>query len=402
MARSAKFQIANLYSLERAWKDINQRVHGQKRKTVGIDGVSVEQYTANVQERLKSLSRDIKASEPYVFSSLRAVQIPKPNGKLRVICIPTVRDRIVQRALLNYLSEGDKCKLNNNISYGFARATGNTLQRAIMKAKTLRKEHPWVYKTDISSFFDRIDRADLFEQIKTRVRAKSIHDTLLSCINCEIFEPDNARHRSITRQGIKKGKGVRQGMPLSPFFANLVLRRFDNAIQSKGFFAIRYADDLIFFADNEAQCVEIHDFCKNGLRSIGHTIPDPGTEKTQIYNPSATAEYLGMGLVFVGTGYSLEITKAQIDKIRESFLKNSDVPSLLHQNITVSRLTSRLNNAVSGYLEAYAHASNIDQLSTLLPKWKNHVIRKIFSTQLGIKDVSTLSATTLKFFELQT
>jgi RNA-directed DNA polymerase len=82
----------------------------------------------------------------YQFSMLRAVPIPKEHGRYRIICIPTVRDRIVQRAVNAYLAKGDRCRLANEVSYGFI--PNRSVEKAVKRAAELRREKKWAYKTD--------------------------------------------------------------------------------------------------------------------------------------------------------------------------------------------------------------------------------------------------------------
>lgn len=93
-------------------------------------------------------------------------------------------------------------------------------------------------------------------------------------------------------------------MPLSPFFANLILKDFDKNIEANEYKMIRYADDLIIFTDSHSECLEIHEFCKNLLNTLELRIPEPGHDsKTKIYRPDETAEFLGVGLVRAGETY---------------------------------------------------------------------------------------------------
>jgi retron-type reverse transcriptase len=110
--------------------------------------------------------------------------------------------------------------------------------------------HPWAYKSDISAFFDRIPRDELFDAVKRSVRTPSLNDLLRRAIDCEIDTRDPAIWRKVNAAGIVNGLGVRQGMPLSPLFANILLKEFDRVFLSRGHSLVRYAHDFIVFADN--------------------------------------------------------------------------------------------------------------------------------------------------------
>jgi len=402
---SAYQHISSVLSLKKAWNSIEKRTRGYRRDTRGIDLESINNFHRDSDNKIELISNSLRRNTPYVFSPLRAVLIDKADGKLRVICVPTIRDRIIQRSILEYLSQNDKCKLINDISYGFIKSIPGSpvknVKSAVTRAKQLRKNYPWVYKTDITSFFDQIERTNLIKIIKSAVKTKSLHQILESTVRCEILEPSRSRQDKIKKQGILHGRGIRQGMPLSPFFANLVLRDFDSKIIKNGYKAIRYADDLIFFSKDNETCYKIHEFCRDYLKSIGHTIPELGEDtKTQIIDPMSPAVFLGMGLSFSGTGYTLIVTEQQLKKIRNKILLNSSIKDLVANKITLSKIGTKINSELAGYLNAYEYADNHEQVYKCLRKWKTEVFKKIFENQLGI-NITSLGREEIIFLELE-
>lgn len=397
--KSAYNDVASLQPLKNSWHYLRNKSSGKKKHTTGIDNKSVYTYSIEEEKNLRFLSRNMKISKPYEFSLLKPFFIPKSDNNERVICVPTVDDRIVQRSILNFLSDGDKCKLNNNISFGFIPGKKHPVKEAITKGKKLRKKYQWVYKTDIQSFFDRIPREELKETINEKVKYPSLRPVLHNAVDCEIHTSSENIKKRIKHQGIEKGRGIRQGMSLSPFFSNLILIDFDHLLEENHLHAIRYADDLIFFCSNEEDCTNVHDFCKSSLCEYGLEIPDIGTVKTRIYNPSETADFLGMGIVNQGTGYAVEITGKQIEKIKADFNQDSSIKELVKQNITITKLTQRLRSRISGYLNAYEYADNIKSFEIALNSFKLAIVKDIFINQLGL-NLSELSNEELRFLEL--
>jgi len=133
-----------------AWREIYQNSSSASRNTLGSDEISINDFEHHYKNHLAHLSRDLR-SDKFQFQSLRPYLIPKPSGKFRLICVPTVRDRIVQRALVNYLSEKYRPQLANKISYGFIK--GRSVKQAAKTGCALRASRPWVFKTDITAFF---------------------------------------------------------------------------------------------------------------------------------------------------------------------------------------------------------------------------------------------------------
>ena len=176
-------------------------------------------------------------------------------------------------------------------------------------------------------------------------------------------------------------------MPLSPFFANLTLRNFDLAISAKGYSAVRYADDLIFFADSEERCREIHDFCGDQLGLLGHTIPSisEGDEaKTRIFRPEEVADFLGLGICSQGTHYVAKITPRQIQKIKAELLKLSNPTELIGRDIHFSTFGVALQSRIDGYLHAYEDCVNSTKLQNELTSIGGRVKRTLLKDHLNI------------------
>jgi RNA-directed DNA polymerase len=197
----------------------------------GFDHVTASRFAANLDDNLTKLAARIRQGQ-YGPSPLRAVFIPKPNSdKDRMICIPTVSDRIVQRAIVFYLDKNKKFPIYNSSSFGFLRNLGTNA--AINAAVNYRNHYDWCLKTDIESFFDRIPRQYLKSCVAKSLGKHSLVPIISKIIDCEIkISPWN--RPKIQKHGIQMGVGVRQGMPLSPILANLVLSEFDRRVQNRG------------------------------------------------------------------------------------------------------------------------------------------------------------------------
>jgi retron-type reverse transcriptase len=173
------------------------------------------------------------------------VIIRKPNSdKDRVICIPTVRDRVVQRAIVHYLDSSKRLPIYNPSSFGFIKGQGT--KKAIDKAVEFRSLYEWCVKADIESFFDQVPRPFLKERISAVLQNHSLVPLICSAISCEIRGAPDIQARAAA-QGIRGGLGIRQGMPLSPMLANLVLSKFDRAIAANQIPMIRYGRPVTIF-----------------------------------------------------------------------------------------------------------------------------------------------------------
>ncbi len=383
MSNSA-LQITSSYSsLRTSWDDIRSKASPRKRNTRGIDGVSINDFSSKRDRGIKEIQAMMRSSEGFDFSPLKASLLPKKDDGHRIICVPTIADRIVQRSIVNFLADGDKCGVFNDVSYGFI--PGKSVKEAAKQVKKLRWHHPWVYKTDISQFFDSIQRDRLEIATLNAIKQRSLHNLIRSAISCEIYEPIPSRRKKISRAGIISGEGVRQGMPLSPLFANIMLKDFDLKVQKQSINMVRYADDLVVLCDSEEECLNVHRLFIDELAAIDLNIPEPGDHsKTKIYSPGESAEFLGVGLVPNGTGYSLNILKEQSNKIKELILSLADFDQLADANVTIGQFSQKIDGVISGYLTAYEFCDNSAQFKQAIDKAKTDALIRLYEKGLGL------------------
>lgn len=389
MSASALKRLSELNYLRNAWLEINRRTHGIRRRTAGIDRQSVADFAGNVERYLRQIQAELRSEAGYTFSPLSARFIPKPNGDERITCVPTVRDRIVQRAVSNYLTESDRCGLENNVSYGFV--SGGGVHKAVRRACRLRSSRAWAYKTDITSFFDQIDREQLKRDIRRVIRTPSLYSLLDRVIDLEIDNESKERRARIRRHGIEEGVGVRQGMPLSPFLANLVLKDFDRLIERAGISMVRYADDLVMFGSSQEECERLDGLCREELVRRNHNIPEiSDTGKTRIAGPTRPIDFLGVAIKKTGQGkYVAVVMQSQLDALSERILARGNIAEARKRGLTLGGLVQSLDAALAGYADAYKHCANHDQVCDHCARKKHEALSRIFAS-LGI-DLSQLS-----------
>jgi retron-type reverse transcriptase len=216
--------------LHQAWRQSRDATGKPGRP--GIDEVSAKQFASNLDANLALIAGRLKDGT-FGFSKLRPVFVPKPNSeKDRMICVPTVQDRLVQRAMAEYLSAKKLFPIYNDSSFGFVKGRG--VREAIEAVVRYREEYSWCLKTDIEAFFDRIPREYLKQIVSECLGRHSMVPLLNSVIGCEVKVKEHYRRRW-EKQGIKYGRGIRQGMPLSSLLANLVLSDFDQRVNAPVF-----------------------------------------------------------------------------------------------------------------------------------------------------------------------
>jgi RNA-directed DNA polymerase len=189
-------------------------------------------------------------------------------------------------------------------------------------------------------------------------------------------------------------------MPLSPFFANLLLLKFDETVQKKKYACVRYADDLIFFAKNENECKEIAAFCSEELGNLGLAIPRIEKDsKSTIHDPETPAEFLGLGLCLDKSKYVLRLMPKQLEKIRETFFQMTSIKELLSRRITLATLGRTIESRKNGYLHAYEDCVNFRELENCMNDLQQKILKKIYVSELNM-NLPKLSASTRAFLGL--
>ncbi|MCY0966630.1 reverse transcriptase domain-containing protein [Parathalassolituus penaei] len=382
MPRNSLYSFSSPEFLSKAWGQMLYDSQKSKRDSFGLDGVSINKFKEDEKRNILRLSQSLR-DKSYRPSLLNPHFIPKANGKDRVICVPSVVDRLVQRALLSYLTINGYAFIND-VSYGFVR--GRSVSMAAKKAVEHRRDLNWVYKADITSFFDRVDRFLLMESVRKNIRLKALHPIIESIVNVEIYCGGSAVSKRIKKLNINEGVGLRQGMPMSPYLANLMLLDFDRSIQSKKVPMVRYADDFVAFSGSEEGCRDIHEYCVGKLSKIGLEVHPIGEEnKTIIASPLDTVEFLGLGLVRKADGYAIEVTQKQLDAVKCKVYQYCDLDYCAKNNVNISGLMGKLDGVVSGYLGVYRECSNFEQLKNVLESARNDVMNRLFVSQFGIR-----------------
>lgn len=212
----------------------------RNRGKPGIDGVSIADFEANLEEELSQLQQEL-SNWTYQPSPVRRVEIPKPGGKgMRLLGIPTVRDRVVQ-ATLKLLLEPIFDPHFSPHSYGFR--PGRSQHQAVEAAQRIvNRGKPYVVDIDLSKFFDRIHHDRLIARMGEKVTDKRILRLVGLMLRSGIM---------INGVVIPSQEGAMQGGPLSPLLSNIVLDELDQELERRGLEFCRFADDCNIFVKSQ-------------------------------------------------------------------------------------------------------------------------------------------------------
>jgi len=205
----------------------------------GIDGMTVAQLPGYLQQHWPAI-REQLLTGTYRPQPVRRVAIPKPDGGVRTLGIPTVLDRFIQHAVLQVLQRQWDPTFSNH-SYGF-RPHRSAHQAVAQAQHYIATGGTWVVDLDLEQFFDQVNHDKLMAQVATRIEDKRLRKLIRGFLKAGMMENGLVSPRV---------QGTPQGGPLSPLLSNLVLDVLDRELERRGHRFVRYADDCNIYVRSE-------------------------------------------------------------------------------------------------------------------------------------------------------
>ncbi|AHA71231.1 reverse transcriptase/maturase [Bacillus thuringiensis YBT-1518] len=249
----------------------------------GVDGVTVDELKQYLKENKDELRQRIRTRKYQPQAALR-VEIPKENGKMRKLGIPTVVDRVVQQAIHQILSPIFE-KQFSEFSYGFR--PKRSCEMAIVKSlEFLNAGYEWIVDIDLERFFDTVHHDKLMRIISNTISDGDVISLIRKYLVSGVMVNGKYEETSV---------GTPQGGNLSPLLSNIMLNELDKELESRELQFVRYADDALIFVKSEKAASRV---MKSIVRFIEKNLGlIVNTEKSKISRPE-DLKFLGFGYYY--------------------------------------------------------------------------------------------------------
>ena len=266
-------EILNQNNLNNAYKKVVAN-----KGVAGVDGITVEEEFDYLKENKDRIINQIRKRK-YKPQPVKRVQIPKENGKMRNLGIPTVTDRIIQQAIFQVISPIFEKQFNDN-SFGF-RPNRSCEQAVIRALEYLNDGYEWIVDIDLEKFFDTVNQDKLITIIGKTITDGDVVSLIRKYLSAGVMEKGIVKATTV---------GTPQGGNLSPLLSNIMLNELDKELEARELNFVRYADDCIILVKSEKAANRVlASITKFIEKKLGLKV---NAEKSKVTRPTQT-KYLG-------------------------------------------------------------------------------------------------------------
>ncbi|RIK96862.1 MAG: hypothetical protein DCC71_22125 [Proteobacteria bacterium] len=326
----------------------------------------VAEFEPDAATHLKRISDQLRRGR---FHFQKATGIPiekKTAGSYRPIVVAPVENSVVQRALLDVLTDqpGIERFLASSTSFGAVRTRG-VPQAIAAAARAIRDGFVYYVRSDIASFFMNIDRARALAQIADAVGDVRLMEVLEPATATELANLAQLRNAGHAHLFPTHDVGVAQGCALSPLLGNVLLHEFDVAMNGAGIICLRYVDDVLILGRELRRVRKALRSAKDRLGKLGLDLYDPD----EAPDKAEAGHCTDSGLEFLGCMVSYrsirptrkkrhELVETVKDIFRESYKAMADPLALRDREAAIAQTLLKVNNVVQGWGNQYAFCND--------------------------------------------
>lgn len=321
----------------------------------GIDGETVLDFHLNLDDNIEFLHEKLKTNT-YKPSPVRRVEIAKPDGGVRLIGIPTVKDRVVQQAIVNIIEPIFDAAFHPS-SYGY-RPRRSPHQAVAKEEQSMNKYGlTHVVDMDLSKCFDTLDHELIIEAVAEKISDGSVLNLIKAFLKSGVLQDGNFSKTTL---------GSPQGGVISPLISNIYLNKFDQKMMAKGIRIVRFADDILIFAKDKQTAGNYRKYATKILEEeLKLTVNKDKTKTTGIHEG---VEFLGFVIYKKWVTVNPKRVKRFKDKIRDKTRRNT--------GMSMDDIIKNLNPLLRGWINHYRIA-NIKTLIRDLMRWIRRRLRMI-------------------------
>jgi RNA-directed DNA polymerase len=347
-------KMARPATLEAAWLKV-----ASNKGAAGVDRQSIERFEARSGEYLGELCKALKENS-YHPQPIRRVEIPKGDGKMRPLGIPTVKDRIVQTALKFVLEPIFEAQFRGG-SYGFRPGLG--CKDALREVDGLLREgYTFVVDADLESYFDTIPHERLMQRVEEQISDGAVLKLVWNFLRQDIMHEG----RRWTPTG-----GSPQGAVVSPLLSNVYLHPLDVLMEAEGYRMVRYADDFVILCRSREEAVSALEKVRGWVQENGLTLHPDKTHVGDCRQP-------GEGFAFLG--YLFEAGKRSVrSKSLKSLKERIRMKTRRTRGDSLTTIVADLNPMLKGWFAYFKHAH--EQTFSMLDAQIRRRLRSMFRKQ---------------------
>ena len=327
----------------------------------GVDGMTVDELLSHLKQHGDELRQSILKGE-YEPQPVRRVEIPKPDGGVRLLGIPTVVDRVIQQAIAQELTQIFDPGFSEN-SYGFR--PGKSAHQAVIAARRhIEQGYSWTVDIDLEKFFDKVNHKKLMSLVARKVKDERVLRLISRYLESGIM---------MNGVKVKSEEGTPQGGPLSPLLANIMLDDLDKELEKRGHKACRYADDCNIYVKSQKAGERV-------MEGISHFIENTlklkiNRKKSAVDKPSRR-KFLGFSFYHKEGKVRNYIPRKTIQRFK-SKVKEITARS---KGVDMQTRQDRLNWLITGWVN-YFRIADMKGIATELDMWIRRRIRMCYWKQ---------------------